>query len=85
MAQRWNSSRAPERPRRRMRSKQMISLQVRKGISTLLRWSRDCLQEGRINVNIHVSLGAIRGTPAQWISPSISPNLIFGTHNRRRQ
>src|SRR5262245_30099182 len=41
MAARWNSSRAPERPRSRRRSKVWWVFRCAKRISTRLRWSRD--------------------------------------------
>jgi CubicO group peptidase (beta-lactamase class C family) len=46
MAARWNSSRAPERPRKRMRSKRWWVLRCAKRISTFLRSSRDLSKSG---------------------------------------
>src|SRR4029434_25034 len=46
IAARWNSSRAPERPRRRMRSKRWWVFRCAKRISTFLRSSLDCSNSG---------------------------------------
>ncbi len=53
MAARWNSSRAPERPRSRIRSKRWWVFRCAKRISTFLRSSRDLSNSG-VPINARV-------------------------------
>jgi hypothetical protein len=85
MAQRWNSSARAEEAAQAHAFETMMSLQVRKAHLDLVTLVAGFLGGRPDKCEYRVSLGAIRGMPAQWISPLISPNLIFGTRNRRRQ
>src|SRR6202048_525879 len=74
MAARWNSSRAPERPRNRIRSKPWCVFTCAKRISTFLRSLRDLANSG-VPIKARVASGAASGP-----SPGIFRKYIFGVH-----
>src|SRR5258708_37586162 len=74
IAARWNSSRAPERPRNRIRSKRWWVFRWANRISTLLRSSRDLANSG-LPINARATSRASSCT-----SRGIFRKVIFGVH-----